>query len=244
MAVGDAALAGLGDARRSPPRSPPGRRPAPSPCSPVAARRISSRLGGGPGAPSSASARSTSSRLALASASAPRAPPRPAAAARRERRRRRRGAGGSGSRGSASPRLRSSAWTPIDDPPQPVDVVGGDGLARARRRRRRGTRSSASSKASRAARVGLGRVEDAEAGVDPGRDRVGGEQPVAEAVDRRHPGAADRRPAARRRARSRASARRSSSARIRWRSSAAALSVKVKARIASGETPSSQTRRQ
>ena len=35
-----------------------------------------------------------------------------------------------------------------------------------------------------------------------------------------------------------ASARRASSARIRWRSSAAALSVKVKARIASGETPS------
>ena len=41
-----------------------------------------------------------------------------------------------------------------------------------------------------------------------------------------------------------ASARRASSARIRWRSSAAALSVKVKARIASGETPFSQTRRQ
>ena len=41
-----------------------------------------------------------------------------------------------------------------------------------------------------------------------------------------------------------ASARRVSSSRIRWRSSAAALSVKVKARIASGETPLSQTRRQ
>ncbi len=41
-----------------------------------------------------------------------------------------------------------------------------------------------------------------------------------------------------------ASARRASSARIRWRSSAAALSVKVKARIASGETPLSQARRQ
>jgi len=40
------------------------------------------------------------------------------------------------------------------------------------------------------------------------------------------------------------SARRASSARIRWRSSAAALSVKVKARIASGETPLSQTSRQ
>ena len=41
-----------------------------------------------------------------------------------------------------------------------------------------------------------------------------------------------------------ASARRASSARIRWRSSAAALSVKVKARIASGETRFSQTSRQ
>ncbi len=41
-----------------------------------------------------------------------------------------------------------------------------------------------------------------------------------------------------------ASARRSISARIRWRSSAAALSVKVKARTASGETPRSQTSRQ
>ena len=39
---------------------------------------------------------------------------------------------------------------------------------------------------------GLRRVEHAEAGVDPGGDRVAGQQAVAEAVDRRHPGAADR----------------------------------------------------
>ena len=60
---------------------------------------------------------------------------------------------------------------------------------------------------------------------------------VAEAVDRRDPGAADPGQQLAPPARSRASARRASSARIRWRISAAAFSVKVKARIASGETP-------
>ena len=59
--------------------------------------------------------------------------------------------------------------------------------------------------------LGLRRVEHPEAGVDPDRDRVRGEQPVAEAVDRRHPGAAERRRAARAPAPSRAAARRSSS---------------------------------
>ena len=39
--------------------------------------------------------------------------------------------------------------------------------------------------------VGLGRVEDPEPRVDPDRDRVRGEQPVAEAMDRHHPGAAE-----------------------------------------------------
>jgi len=72
---------------------------------------------------------------------------------------------------------------------QPAEVEGGDGplalgLAAGEERLQRLFEGLAG----RA--VGLGSVEHPKAGVDPDRDRVRGEQPVAEAVDRRHPGAA------------------------------------------------------
>ena len=77
-----------------------------------------------------------------------------------------------------------------DDAAQAFEVVGGDGLlarrvAAGEELRQGGVEGIAGGA------LGLGLVEDAEAGVDAGGDRVGGEDPVAEAVDGGDPGAAD-----------------------------------------------------
>ena len=129
-------------------------------------------------------------------------------------------------------------------PAQPFEVVCGDGLL-ARRVAAGEEAGEGGVERLTGGALGLGLVEHAEAGIDPGGDRMGGEDAVAEAVDGGDPGAADRRQ--QRRGADRGGVRPGgaapSSARTRTRSSAAALSVKVKARTASGETPSSTTRR-
>ena len=86
------------------------------------------------------------------------------------------------------------------DPPQSADVEGGDRvLALAVAARQEGFERLVEGLDRRP--LGLRGVQYPEAGIDADRDRVGREQPVAEAVDRRHPGAAES-PAAARRARS------------------------------------------
>ncbi len=130
-----------------------------------------------------------------------------------------------------------------DDRPEPVAVAGGrqrDRLVGAGQLGERLVEAGAGEPA------GLVGVEDAKARVEPGGDRVGGQQAPAEAVDRR-----DRRrlagPGGRLQARPPTlgspddDARRESSTRTRRRISAAAFSVKVKARIRSGSTPSTST---
>ena len=225
MAVGLASLAGLGDAgdRRVDRLAVGGDRLRLA----VGAQRCSARRGRAarPARCSSASARSTSSRLGSLSFSS--------ASASRGRRggaaERRRGVGAGGSGQARLARRRGCAARRGRRRRSPAG-------RRCRRRRPAPPRSGRAIPSSAAvgeellerlveglARgpLGLGRVEHAEAGVDPGRDRVRREQPVAEAVDRRHPGAADRRSAARRRARSRprpgAPARRGSAAAARPR---------------------------
>ena len=76
------------------------------------------------------------------------------------------------------------------DPAQAGDLVAGDGLLALRVAGREELLERVF-KGLVGDPVGLGRVEDPEPGIDPDRDRVRGEDPVAEAMDRHHPGAAE-----------------------------------------------------
>jgi hypothetical protein len=122
--------------------------------------------------------------------------------------------GGRGGRGGAvdrgrrvrrrrlgQPRLRLAATPQLgmnagDDPPQPLDLEGGNqflprvpgSIGLAGEELGKGFVEGLAGGAG-----GLGGVEHAEARVDPGRHRVPGQEAVAEAVDRRHPGTADSR---------------------------------------------------
>jgi hypothetical protein len=76
-----------------------------------------------------------------------------------------------------------------DDAAQAFEVVGGDGLLAGRVGAGEELGEGGIEGLAGGA-LGLGLVEDAEARIDSGGDRMGGEDPVAEAVDRGDPGAA------------------------------------------------------
>ena len=170
MAVGEAALAGLGDAAHAPPRSPPCRRPSASPCWSCAARRARR---GWRGSPLVEEGQRPLDQLVVGAAGL-----QLLERLRGDRRRRAAAPPGHVRLGRlGKPRLGLAAAAQLGvhaehDAAQPADVECGDGaLALAIAFREESLERLVEGLAGRP--LGLGGVEHPEARIDADRDRVG-----------------------------------------------------------------------